>query len=89
MRGGSDSILDFLRSRQISHGRKKQSGFMRGRMTTLRDQSESSEKRPTAMAQNQIRGKTPEKVQQLVAQLPWAHNILLIQKTKDIAICVH
>ncbi|NVM23103.1 MAG: DUF1016 family protein, partial [Desulfobacterales bacterium] len=47
----------------------------------LPEQSETGAKEPMAVAQDQTYGKTLAKVQQLVTQLPWAHNILLIQKT--------
>jgi predicted nuclease of restriction endonuclease-like (RecB) superfamily len=49
----------------------------------LPERSETSAKKPMAVTQNQHYGKTLAKVQQRVAQLPWAHNILLIQKTKN------
>ncbi len=42
------------------------------------------EKRPPAVAPKAVVEEVPAKVQQLVAQLPWAHNTLLIQKVKDL-----
>jgi len=41
---------------------------------------------PTALAKSTLSKNVSAKVQQLVAQLPWAHNVLLIQKVKDLSL---
>jgi predicted nuclease of restriction endonuclease-like (RecB) superfamily len=45
----------------------------------------ASEILPTALARMPGSGDAADKGQRLVAQLPWAHNVLLMQKVKDLS----
>ncbi len=48
------------------------------------EKSVSDKKGPPAVAPKAVSGDPSENVRRLVTRLPWAHNILLIQKIKDL-----